>query len=262
MSFLAFDNVDYTYRGLDREVRALAATTLAVAAGEPVALIGPSGCGKSTTLLIAAGLLRPTAGAVTVAGEPVTAPRRATALMLQDSGLLPWKTVEDNVSLGLLLRGESRRDARDRAHEALDRVGLSDFTRAYPRELSGGMRQRAGLARAVALDADLLLMDEPLSALDALHREDLQNELLALWQRRGHAQVLVTHSVEEAVFLGKRILVMSPRPGRIATVVENTEMGEADYRSHPDFYERCAAVRRLLEVEGALHGAAGPGVRS
>ena len=252
MTFLNFTNVGCVYRGADRTVEALEATNFSVAAGEPVALIGPSGCGKSTALLIAAGLLAPTSGVVTIAGEAISSPRRATALMLQDSGLLPWKTALDNVALPLLLRGESKRAARLRAAEALGRVGLADFARAYPRELSGGMRQRAGLARAVAHDADLLLMDEPLSALDALQRENLQNELLALWQRRGHAQVLVTHSIEEAVFLGKRILVMSPRPGRIAAVVENAEMGKADYRSHPDFYERCAAVRRLLGTEGGL----------
>lgn len=253
MSFLSFDNVGLTYRGSDRQVRALDSFTLQIAAGEPIALIGPSGCGKSTALLLAAGLLEPTDGGVLVGGEPLSGPRRATALMLQDSGLLPWKTVEDNASLGLLLRGESRREARRLACEALDRVGLADFGRSYPRELSGGMRQRVGLARAVALDADLLLMDEPLSALDALNREDLQNVLLGLWQRRGHAQVLVTHSVEEAVFLGKRVVVMSPRPGRVAAVVDNPEMGEADYRNHPDFYGTCASVRRLLESEGALH---------
>lgn len=252
-SFLSFDDVSFTYGGSDREVRALHSFALEVAEGEPIALIGPSGCGKSTVLLLAAGLLTPGTGRVSVAGSALTGPRRATALMLQDSGLLPWKTVEDNASLGLVLRGKGRREARRDSHKALERVGLAEFARAYPRELSGGMRQRVGLARAVALDADLLLMDEPLSALDALNREDLQNVLLELWQRRGHAQVLVTHSVEEAVFLGKRVIVMSPRPGRVAGVVANDEMGDLDYRQHPDFYARCASVRRLLEAEGALH---------
>lgn len=257
MTFLSFDSVSYTYQGLDRTVRALDSFTVAVAAGEPVAIIGPSGCGKSTMLLLAAGLIRPSAGAVTVAADALAAPRQATALMLQDSGLLPWKSVEDNVALGLALHGAPRKEARRHAHEALTRTGLADFARAYPRELSGGMRQRVGLARAIALHADLLLMDEPLSALDALNREDLQNALLALWHRRGHAQVLVTHSVEEAVFLGKRILVMTPRPGRIAGVIENPAMGEPDYRDHPEFYERCAEVRHLLQREGALRADAG-----
>lgn len=253
MTFLSFDSVDYTYQGLDRTVQALDSFSLEVAAGEPVAIIGPSGCGKSTMLLLAAGLIAPSAGGVTVDGAALAGPRQATALMLQDSGTLPWKTVEDNVALGLVLRGATRADARARAHEALTRTGLIEFAHTYPRELSGGMRQRVGLARAIALDADLLLMDEPLSALDALNREDLQNALLALWRKRGHAQVLVTHSVEEAVFLGKRILVMTPRPGRVAGVIENPAMGEPDYRDHPDFYGRCAEVRHLLLLEGALH---------
>lgn len=257
MTFLSFDSVDYTYQGLDRKVQALDSFALEVRAGEPVAIIGPSGCGKSTVLLLAAGLIAPSAGSVSVDDAVLDGPRQSTALMLQDSGTLPWKTVEDNVALGLLLQGASRADARRRAHEALARTGLADFAQAYPRELSGGMRQRVGLARAIALDADLLLMDEPLSALDALNREDLQNALLELWRRRGHAQVLVTHSVEEAVFLGKRVLVMSPRPGRVAGVVDNHAMGETDYRDHPDFYSRCAEVRHLLQLEGALHSAGG-----
>lgn len=175
-----------TYRGSDRPVRALEGMSLEVEAGEPVAIIGPSGCGKSTLLLLAAGLLAPTGGRVLVAGSPAAGPRRESALILQDHGLLPWKTVEDNASLGLFLRGASKREARRMAHEALERVGLIEFARAYPGELSGGMRQRVGLARAVALDTDLFLMDEPLSSLDALHREDLQDILLGLWQRRAH----------------------------------------------------------------------------
>lgn len=253
MPFLSFHDVSLTYQSADREVRALDALTLEVAEGEPVSLIGPSGCGKSTLLLLAAGLLAPDSGAVQVGAEPVTGPRRGTALMLQDAGLLPWKTAIDNAALGLSLRGETHRAARERAREALDRLGLGEFAHAYPGELSGGMRQRVGLARAIALDADLLLMDEPLSALDALNREDLQNVLLELWHRRGHAQVLVTHSVEEAVFLGRRIVVMSPRPGRVAAIVDNPEMGAADYREHPGFYDRCVQLRRELEREGAIH---------
>jgi len=252
VAFLAFENVTMTYKGSDRPVRALEGLSLEVGAGEPVAIIGPSGCGKSTLLLLAAGLLVPTQGRVLVAGAPTRGPRRESALILQDHGLLPWKTVEDNASLGLFLRGARKREARRVAHEALERVGLIEFARAYPGELSGGMRQRVGLARAVALDADLFLMDEPLSSLDALHREDLQDILLGLWQRRAHTQVLVTHSIEEAVFLGRRVIVMSQRPGRAHAIVENDEMGETAYRQSPAFYERCAHVREILAAEGAL----------
>lgn len=253
MTALTLTGVSHTYEGSDRKVRALDALSVEVRTGEPVALIGPSGCGKSTMLLLAAGLLVPTQGDVLVAGAPLSGVRRETALILQEYGLLPWKSVLDNAALGLVVRGGSRREARAAASSALERVGLGDFAAAYPGELSGGMRQRLALARAIALDADLLLMDEPLSALDALTREDLQEVLLDLWRRRGHAQVLVTHSIEEAVFLGRRVLVMSPRPGTIAAVVDNPEMGEPGYRSSSLFHERCVELRRLLAGEGALH---------
>jgi len=253
MASLRFTDVTLTYEGSDRPVRALEAFELEVADGEPVALIGPSGCGKSSALLLAAGLLAADSGGVEVAGTAVAGVRRTTALILQEYGLLPWKTVADNAALGLHLRGMSRQQARAASASALERVGLAEFARAYPAELSGGMRQRLALARAIALDADLLLMDEPLSALDALTREDLQDVLLDLWRRRGHAQVLVTHSIEEAVFLGRRIVVMTPRPGRVAAVVDNPRMGEPGYRDTPAFYERCAELRALLSAEGAVH---------
>jgi len=256
MAALSFDSVSLTYEGSGRPVRALESFSLEIANGEPVAVIGPSGCGKSTMLLLAAGLLAPIGGAVRVAGEPVVGTRRETALILQDYGLLPWKTVADNAGLGLEIRGVGRDERRRRVSEALERVGIAEFARAYPGELSGGMRQRLALARAVALEADLLLMDEPLSALDALTREDLQDVLLELWRSRAHAQVLVTHSIEEAVFLGRRIVVMSPRPGRVTAVVDNEAMGEEGYRASVAFYERCARLRALLADEGALRGAA------
>ena len=260
MASLVFDTVSLTYEGSDRTVRALDALALEVGEGEPVAVIGPSGCGKSTLLLIAAGLLSPTEGAVRVgAAAPLAGPRRETALILQDFGLLPWKTVEANAGLGLQERGVAREERGRRSAEALERVGLADFAHAYPAELSGGMRQRLALARAVALDADLLLMDEPLSALDALKREDLQDVLLELWQRRGHTQVLVTHSIEEAVFLGRRVVVMTPRPGKVAAIVENPEMGSAGYRDTELYHERCVHLRRVLSDEGAVHATTVPG---
>jgi ABC-type nitrate/sulfonate/bicarbonate transport system ATPase subunit len=254
---LEFDSIGMTYEGSDRSVRALDALSLTVAAGEPVAIIGPSGCGKSTLLLIAAGLLTPTEGSVSVGGSAVDRPRRETALILQDFGLLPWKTVEANAALGLTVRGVPKSEARGRAAEALARVGIAEFARAYPGELSGGMRQRLALARAVALDADLLLMDEPLSALDALKREDLQQVLLELWQRRGHAQVLVTHSIDEAVFLGRRVIVMSPRPGRVSAIVDNPGMGSEGYRASEEFFRVAVQLRAALAEEGAVGVASG-----
>ena len=204
-------------------------------------------------LLVAAGLLGPTVGTVSVDGHPVAGVRRQTALILQDFGLFPWKTVFHNAALGLEIRGHGRAELRSRVVDALAQVGLDDFERAYPGELSGGMKQRLAIARALALDADLLLMDEPLSALDALTREDLQDVLLALWRQRRHTAMLVTHSIEEAVYLGRRVVVLSPRPGRVAAIVDNPGMGEAGYRESPQFHEKAVELRRLLAKEGALH---------
>jgi NitT/TauT family transport system ATP-binding protein len=248
-----FEGIGHTYAGVGRETRALEAVTLSVEAGEPVAIIGPSGCGKSTLLLLAAGMLSPTGGRVLVDGSRVTGPRRTTALILQDFGLLPWKTVLHNAALGLEIRGVPRADRLELVDRSLALVGLSEFAHAYPGELSGGMRQRLALARAIALDADLLLMDEPLSALDALTREDLQDLLLELWARRRHAALLVTHSIAEAVFLGRRIVVLSPRPGRITAIVDNPGMGAPDYRMTEQFFRTVTEVRALLVDEGALH---------
>ena len=241
------------------DVDALDGLDLAVADGEPVAVIGPSGCGKSTLLLLAAGLLAPTRGRVAVGGTPVAGPRLTTALIWQDFGLLPWKTVLANAALGLQVRRIGRAERHNRARASLARVGLGEFEHAYPGELSGGMRQRLALARALALDADLLLMDEPLSALDALTREDLQDLLLELWLQRRHTSVLVTHSIEEAVYLGRRVIVLTPRPGRVAAQIDNPRMGEPGYRDTPEFYERCVEVRHLLAAEGAVGGGAAVG---
>lgn len=248
---LVFSDVHMTYRGSKGAVKALAGLDLAVAEGEPLAMIGPSGCGKSTALLLAAGLLHPTSGRVTIEGVSLVKPRQETALILQDFGLLPWKTVYDNAALGLKIRRLPSKEQRRRTLEALERVGLADFAESYPSELSGGMRQRLALARAVALDADLLLMDEPLSSLDALLRESLQDTLLDLWKSGGYAQILVTHSIEEAVFLGRRIVVMAPRPGRVMRIVDNPEMGEKDYRLSETFFERCRLLRTSLLLDEA-----------
>lgn len=258
---LRYDRVCLTYPGTVEPVRALQDMDLQVGRGEPIALIGPSGCGKSTSLFLAAGLLKPTTGQVLVADEKVVKPRLETALILQDFGLLPWKTVYENAALGLRIRHFSRSERKLRTQRALEQVGISDFAHMYPDELSGGMRQRLALARAMALDVDLLLMDEPLSAVDALLREGIQDMLLSLWQTQGYAQVLVTHSIEEAVFLGHRIVVMSPRPGRIAYSIDNPGMGALDYRGSEEFYRVCQQVRQALnreaeaQVEGAGAGA-------
>lgn len=261
MAGVEVEGLTVTYPGV-APVAALEGLDLQVEAGEPIAIIGPSGCGKSTLLLALAGLVAPSSGTVRVAGESVIGPRMRTALVLQDLGLLPWKTVEQNAGLGLEVRGVDALHRRATVCRVLDRLGLSGFEHAYPAELSGGMRQRVALARALALEADVLLMDEPLSALDALTREDLQDLLLELWIQRRHTQVLVTHSIEEAVFLGKRIVVMTPRPGRLAAVLRNPEMGERSYRATETFLHRCVTLRRMLESEGALAHERAEGARA
>ena len=244
---LEFKDASLTYSGADEGIHALSDFSLVVEAGESVAVIGPSGCGKSTMLMLAAGLLRPTSGEVLVNGSPVDAPRQSTALILQDLGLLEWKTVEKNVALGLKIRGVASEECARRSREALAKVGLAGFERRYPAELSGGMRQRVAFARAVALDADLLLADEPLSALDALSREELQEHLLDLQRAQGYSFVLVTHDIDEAVLLGQRIVVMTPRPGRLCGVVENPSWGEPNHRFSPEFSQTARELRALLE---------------
>ena len=231
-------------------IRALDGFSLEVAPHSAVALIGPSGCGKSTLLRIACGLQQPTAGSFALDGAAVDKPRRKTALIPQDYGLLPWKTVYHNAELGLRIAGMDLQTRRQRTQRALAQVGLAGFERLYPRQLSGGMKQRLALARALAMDVDLLLMDEPLSALDALLREEIQDALLALWQERQHTQILITHSIEEAVFLGQTIVVLTPRPGRVAAVIDNPAMGSPDYRSAQAFQQTCVAVRSVLAEAG------------
>lgn len=257
MASLQFEHVSHIYAETgapssgasvsgDAGSHALRDVCLSVGDGESVALIGPSGCGKSSMLLMAAGLLAPSSGEVLVNGVASRQPRQQTALILQNLGLLPWKTVEKNVDLGLRLRKVDPRERARRVADALEGVGLADCGHRYPAELSGGMRQRVAIARALALDCDLLLMDEPLSALDELLREQIQDMLLDLWQRRGHTQVIVTHSIEEGVFLGQRVVVMTPHPGRVAAVVDNPGVGQGDWRGSDAFYRRCREVRALL----------------
>ncbi|MDR1413295.1 MAG: ATP-binding cassette domain-containing protein [Actinomycetes bacterium] len=228
MPTLAFNHLSYTYPGADNP--ALTDLTLNLADGASLAIIGPSGCGKSTLLQLAAGLIQPTAGTLTIDGAPLLAPRRQTAFILQNHGLLPWKTALENAALGLIIAGTPRITAFQRAQTALTRLGLADFVQAWPRELSGGQIQRVALARALAADCDLLLADEALSALDALAREDLQQLLLQLWREQGYTQVLVTHDVDEAAFLGQRVLVMTPcsRPTHPSTLLDNPYMGQRD----------------------------------
>jgi NitT/TauT family transport system ATP-binding protein len=200
-------------------VQALDGFELAVEPGEVVTLIGPNGCGKSTFLRVAAGLLRPTRGSVSLDGRPILAPDPRIGLVFQEPRLLPWRSVADNITYPLELAGWPRQRRDERLAVLLDLVGLRESARARPSQLSGGMRQRAAIARALALEPQVLLLDEPFSALDALTRERLNLELLRLWERTETTIVIVTHSIPEAILLADRVVVMTPRPGRVAAIV-------------------------------------------
>jgi len=211
-----------TIRGLtkrfavgDGEVEALAPIDLTIPKGEFVCMIGASGCGKSTLLRIIAGFEDPTTGSVAMYGKPITGPGSDRGMVFQDYALFPWMTVRENISFGPRQRQLPREETARIADEFVRMVGLERFAERYPNQLSGGMKQRVAIARVLANDASILLMDEPFGALDALTREQLQNELLQIWKRTGVTTIFVTHSVEEAVLLADRVLVMSAGPGRI-----------------------------------------------
>jgi NitT/TauT family transport system ATP-binding protein len=207
-------DVSLTFRG-DRTVHALDRLSLEVQPREVVALIGPNGCGKSTLLRVLSGLLAPDAGTVTIDGDPVRGPDPRVGLVFQEPRLLAWRTAEENVAFPLELAGRPRDERQARASRLLDLVGAGDIGEAKPRTLSGGQRQRVSIARALALEPAALLLDEPFSALDALTRDRFNAEFQDLWARTGTSIVLVTHSIPEAVFLADRVVVMSPRPGRM-----------------------------------------------
>jgi nitrate ABC transporter ATP-binding subunit len=199
----------------DDEIEALAPIDLAISKGEFVCMIGASGCGKSTLLRIIAGFEEPTTGGVFIDGKPVTGPGSDRGMVFQDYALFPWMTVRQNISFGPRQRHLAREEIDKTADEFVRMVGLERFADRYPNQLSGGMKQRVAIARVLANNANILLMDEPFGALDALTREQLQNELLQIWKRTGVTTIFVTHSVEEAVLLADRIVVMSAGPGRI-----------------------------------------------
>jgi NitT/TauT family transport system ATP-binding protein len=236
---------------------ALADVNLTVHEGEFVSLIGPSGCGKTTLLRLIADLERPTAGSLTVNGIPPEEARkqRAYGYVFQAPALYPWRNVERNVMLPLEVMGMPRAERQTRATRVLDLVGLAEFRRRFPWQLSGGMQQRVSIARALSFEPDLLLMDEPFGALDEITRDGLTLHLHQLWYRTGLTAVFVTHSVPEAVFLSTRIVVMSSRPGRVVAVIDSSlpRQRDPDARETPEFLAVAHAVRAALR-EGHSDG--------
>jgi NitT/TauT family transport system ATP-binding protein len=240
--------------GKPNEVRALHEIELTVNDGEFVTLIGPSGCGKSTLLRLIAALTPTTKGSITVRGKSAEQARldREYGMAFQKAGLFDWRTVSKNIELPLELMGWSKADRRARAQEMLELVKLPQFGNHHPAELSGGMQQRIAIARSLAFSPSLLLMDEPFGALDEMTREHMQIELLRIWSETKTTVVFVTHSIAEAVFLSSRVVVMSPRPGRIANIID-VDLGERSdlVREEAPFYEKVTEVRKLLRaVEG------------
>jgi len=214
-----------------------------VEGGEWWAIVGPSGCGKTTLLYLLAGLRRPRLGQVLIQGQPLAKPRPSTGLILQDFGLLPWARATDNIRLGLRIRGVAEAEQRQIAAYWLRHLDIDDLGHHYPSQLSGGQRQRVAIARTLALDPDLLLMDEPFGSLDTFTREGLQSLVAGLGQERARTCILVTHDIEEAVFLGSRILVLGYPPVTDTIVVENPSARQCDYREDPEFYRKCSEVK-------------------
>lgn len=248
---LTIQDLTVTYRDGGRETIAVEGASLTVAEGEFVALVGPSGCGKSTILKIVAGLIAPTRGSVSVDGAVVNGVPPGVGMVFQNDALLPWKSARDNIRLPLVLRGLSAAQQDAEVERLVHLVQLDGFEAFYPRELSGGMRKRVALARTLAFDPSLFLMDEPFGPLDALTRVHIGDEFLAIWQRVRKSVIFVTHDVEEAIGLADRVIVMSPHPGRIKAEFAVTFPRPRDYqeiRFAPDFVALQREVWEALKV--------------
>ena len=239
-----------TYTAPDVSLEALAQADMAIMPHEFVCIIGPSGCGKSTLLRLLGGLVEPTAGRVLYRGQPLTHPTNSIGVVFQQPTLMPWRTVIQNTALPLQILGIPARKREERARAMLDLVGLADFYHSFPRELSGGMQQRVSLARALIHAPDTLLLDEPFGSLDALTRERMNDELLRIWGQERQTAIMVTHDIQEAIYLADRVLVMSPRPGRIledvATALPRPRARAMMYDPH--FAELARHLRTCLRL--------------
>ena len=251
---LVIDGVRQFFGTKGAKVQALSRVDLVIEPGQFVTLAGPSGCGKTTLLRLIAGFMRPTEGQITIEGRAVPGPGPDRGVVFQAPTLYPWMTVRSNIELGLKFQGAKKSLRQEQSDRFMHMVGLTDFADRRPYELSGGMQQRCQIARVLASDPDFVLMDEPFGALDALTRERLQEELLTIWRETGKTILFITHSVEEAVFLGSRVLVMSRRPGRIVLDEDATleqpggvRLPVAELRSAPEFVALRDKVRDAIQ---------------
>lgn len=250
--YIEAQNLTLTFRPKNREpVTALTGLNLTVGKGEFVSIVGPSGCGKSTFLNVLLGLIPHDGGTLTLDGAPIKGPGRERAMVFQEFGLLPWRTVAGNIELGLELKGTPAPQRAAAAEGLIQLVGLKGFEKHYPHELSGGMKQRVGLARALATEPEVLLMDEPFAALDAQTRDLMQTELLDIWERTNKTVLFVTHSIEEAAYLSDRVIVMTARPGRTKDVLRIDLPRPRDYemRLTPRFNEIKLRIWEVLKEE-------------
>jgi NitT/TauT family transport system ATP-binding protein len=215
VDYISISNLSKIFEGSDRSVVALQDINLTLSRGEFVCLLGPSGCGKSTLLNAVAGFIQPSSGEIVVDGCPIREPGPERGVVFQEYAIFPWMTVARNISFGLEIKGVSALEIRERVDVLLDTLGLREFRDRFPKDLSGGMRQRVAIARLLAIDSPVMLMDEPFGALDALTRRTLQDELLRIWRESGKTVLFVTHSIEESLYLASRIVVMTYRPGTI-----------------------------------------------
>ncbi len=248
---LATSGLSKTFVKGDFKVEALRDVSLSIAEGEFVSVVGASGCGKTTFLRILDGLIRASSGTVSVDGKTVERPGADRAFVFQQDGLMPWRTVEANVLFGLEIRGRIDERGRALARDYIKMVGLSGFEKCYPHELSGGMRQRVNIARALAVEPDILLMDEPFAALDAQTREIMQGELMRIWQETRKTVVLITHQIDEAVFLSNRVFVFTARPGRLReeVVVDLPRPRNLALKRTPEFAAYLDRIWTLIEEE-------------
>jgi NitT/TauT family transport system ATP-binding protein len=249
---IEIDKVSHHFSLEGSDLPVLENISLQVRPGEFVALLGPSGCGKSTLLRLLAGLEQPASGVLAEEGRAITAPHPSRVVVFQDPTLYPWRTVYDNVGLGLQIRGESKQAAQTRIDAMLQRVGLKEFARAWPHQLSGGMAQRAALARALVNHPRLLILDEPLGKLDSLTRLRMQQEIVDLWQEQRFTTLMVTHDVEEALVMANRVVVFSARPARVLDIIEV----EQAYPRRRDDPQLVALRSRVLALLGAEQAAA------
>lgn len=229
---------------------AIAKVSLTVPKGTVCAVIGPSGCGKSTLLKAAAGILKPSAGEILLDGDPLSPKHQCIGFMPQSYGLLPWRTVEENIHLGRRIRGNPPESSKDAAGEMMKRLGIYELAHRFPRELSGGQQQRVALARVFLLRPDVLLMDEPFSALDAISREAMQEVFLTLWHELRVTTILVTHYVEEALYLGNKIVLMGTSSGRIVEEIDNPLAGAPELRFTSEFFEKGRELRKKIKNLG------------